>query len=561
MKYIARHIVFGLIVYLVFASSMFAQVQVKKNINYICLSGKSFVYWGEGETQTIDYVAFEHSDFAQKILGLGLPVRNEISNDSLWNFVVGELKSNSAFTKQKPDFIWESVYYADTLVNKSKNFSWLMHEMKGDEVVGFKQFSSEYRSKESNFFVLDPIVAFLYGETIDSEDENYLNIINQIAVDQFSRLDEWTLIRKGVRSFVNERRNSYDVINYINNTGIEQLVLICRNWRNLFIPIDNNHSIKLTPIKIMSSEKNEEGKDEVLVGLIYDLLLIFITVLICGTIGLCFFFIRKRRLITTLKEARKILGALKGKDVDICIKKYKIGGTDAEKIQGLVELILVKESQCTDDIKRIEKLQSENDELRKKVDVELGKNKELAEEKKSLEERYKKQSAHAEVLRNKYQDKIQEVEIKSKKELEKYHDNYKQLIQYIEESMLIIREVDYILCKEALGYLQWDDEKSYNYLITYLLGLRTELNIIYCLFSDNKLENQLSNLQSLLIDKDKQIAAFDTLKKQPLNINFKGDIQLSEKSLMKQIYTSFNKRISPFPVKFYYGINEEDTIN
>lgn len=330
------------------------------------------------------------------------------------------------------------------------------------------------------------------------------------------------------------------------------------------------------------------------------------TFLLGCIVGGAVFLIIGRHNKKTFKKLKRVSKVFKKQEIRNFINENKIEGASySDRMVGLIEFLIEseknKKTQNTT-LKELEnkyrKLQDENKKLeidiraqKEKSDNLLEKNKidnnnEIQKCNKKISELTKKlqdQSNIATEKKNEYNNKLAEQKERCQKDIERIqHDmqsssnktreslqqqvneaqfEYKQLTSYLETELSKLRDIDILLSKESIRYKGWDNDGSVNYLIKYLLGLRSLLNIVYCMFSKKDVKCYVVNLQEILHEVLNTEIDFKHFGNGKMDIVYKEDIQLTEKSLLKEIQTSFNKRISPFPSKYQYGLKDDETIN
>lgn len=286
-------------------------------------------------------------------------------------------------------------------------------------------------------------------------------------------------------------------------------------------------------------------------------------------------YIKTKKLLFKYKDLHKILN---NKQVNEYIKQHRLKADEYN--QTLIKIInhlsdtIEKEQNFIRQLDEIsdkkKEIQFENDKLKHKIF-------ELQEEKnnndsirKDLEAKLSlvEKNSRTELEKEKEKHKTEQEYIKEEfsVEIDRFKAESGELQQYIKDVLICIRDLDIKTGNMILDLQEWNHDTSINNIILYLLSLRSELNIVYCLFSDNEIKLQTNNMNEIIKNKDEQFEKLITQIKE-INLNkrirfhIERDKQKSTNSIISHVFRIFNQRLNRFPRSYYFGINDEEKIN
>ncbi len=150
------------------------------------------------------------------------------------------------------------------------------------------------------------------------------------------------------------------------------------------------------------------------------------------------------------------------------------------------------------------------------------------------------------------------VELKNKEPLKS--------LEFVKNAISKIRQLDLSSSNNLLYNRSWDERARGNRITEYMLLLRSELNMVYCLFSQNKLENQINNINKIIKnDEDSkeikaklnEIEEINKNKENTFLVNIEKDYNNDGTSITKHAYNFYNRNLNTFPNNFFYGIEED----
>lgn len=531
----------------------------EKVVNYLCLDELSFICWEEGINNELIYINYNSDNFLNNIRSMEIDIDIEtIGRDSIWNLTIAKLNTDKRFAERKIDFLCEEVFRTDTL-----------------------SFWNLYKFNEHDSGQLD----FIHFTT-DSSDEadDFYNQLFKVLADLNEFLDiprdsltdgPYPKIISGHKANGNIKMN-FAVLTYDNLQDMNRLIFV-RHLKDQTILGKN----KLKPIPV---EPVHQARAYTKNRIFYLLLTVMIIILSSTTSIAIYYFLQKKSKKRNLKMVRRLLTIFRKNEVKNYIFDNNLSGKDkTDTLQNLIIHSVEKIDREVGFKKNINKLEENNrdllqhiEKLKEKLNDEINANKDLINKNYTLAEEYNR-------IKDEYINKIEAIQIKHLDEInklkncntlnlnnqkDKYEDDIKKIEQeneelsaYVKIVISLIREIDYASCNFMLEYQKWDNEKSFNNIILYLLFLRTVLNTTYCLLAGQNIENQISNLKQLMPGNNDLIQKLQAINNNKFFFDIMKDKQLAEKSIMKQVYTYFNKRINTFPSHFYFGINNDDVIN
>jgi hypothetical protein len=530
--------------------------------NYLSLTTHSFAYWVDDDFESVKYVDREKNDFDEQIKSIeAFKIKTNISSkDSIWNNVVYSLKENSNFIKKSPNIIWETTYFDKKNIGNTKKFSWTLFNLDNDSIFKFEKFKTKLNPKNTNEELFKSIIRFIKNKPSNvANDEDISNLIKLLPDSLLSKPYKNLDIKNTLISYLNQTKPEYE-LRKIKLEDEEKLILIKRKSINFFkLP----HLSQIEPqlnLDITKDLKDKSGNN--------IWFLILIAFLILG-----YYFLKKQK--TKYVKIKNIFKVLKEYINQLILKNKQIKDLKTKNN------ILFKEKESLLIVyKKYGELKGKFSELRDELELNKKNNEKIIfEEVERVSNKYinelnelneklnyfkseilKKDEAYLykiETLKKDWDDERLRFNI----DIKSHKHNYNNLKQYVEETLIIIRDIDLALSRNVESFQEWDNEKTFNNIIRYLLGLRTELNIVYCLFSDTDIEFQITNLNDLLPNENDKFNKLRDVKKDLVKIEIKKDNQFIEKYIMKQVYTFYNKRVNSFPKEFHYGVNEDDIIN
>ncbi len=156
----------------------------------------------------------------------------------------------------------------------------------------------------------------------------------------------------------------------------------------------------------------------------------------------------------------------------------------------------------------------------------------------------------------------------AKREINKLKNTEPQKsLEYVKEAISKIRHLDLTTKDYILYEKDWNEKYVNNNIIEYALLLRTELNLLYCLFSKNNIDNQINNIHKICRFKEDvgtnaketldKIKLLDEKKEESILPNLEEDKRAKEFSIIHKLYNSYNRNLINFPNNFFYGIEED----
>lgn len=156
----------------------------------------------------------------------------------------------------------------------------------------------------------------------------------------------------------------------------------------------------------------------------------------------------------------------------------------------------------------------------------------------------------------------------AKREINKLKNTEPQKnLEYVKEAISQIRHLD-IKTKDYITWEKdWREEYVKNNITEYALLLRAELNMVYCLFSQNNIDNQINNIHKICRFKEDagtnaketldKIKILDEKKGESILPNLEKDKRDNEKNIIRHLRNFYNRNILDFPNNLFYGIEQD----